>query len=123
MSVVEARLRIGTLSERVGVSPELLRAWEKRYDLLQPIRTDGGFRLYSPADEERVRTMRRHVEAGVPAAEAARLALAETRAERDGGEPARLTLLAEELSAALDRLDEPGVHAAVDRLLAAFTVE
>ena len=88
------RLRIGALSERVGVSPALLRAWETRYGLLRPIRTDGGFRLYSAADEERVRSMRRHVDAGVPAAEAARLALEEAAAGGDGPLPSGLTLLA-----------------------------
>ena len=43
-------LRIGELSRRTGVSPELLRAWERRYGLLDPARTGGGLRLYSPDD-------------------------------------------------------------------------
>jgi methanogenic corrinoid protein MtbC1 len=76
------------------------------------------------ADEERVRSMRRYLDAGVSAAQAARLALAE--AAHDGGEEAQsagLTGLSTELRAALDRLDEPGAHAIVDRLLAAFTLQ
>ena len=72
----DSHLRIGALSRRVGVSPELLRAWEQRYGLLEPVRSDGGFRLYSAADEQRVRSMQRHLEAGVSAAQAAQLALA-----------------------------------------------
>jgi MerR family transcriptional regulator, light-induced transcriptional regulator len=118
-----AHLRIGALSRRVGVSPELLRAWEQRYGLLQPVRSAGGFRLYSTADEDRVRLMRRHLAAGVSAAQAARLAL--TEAAPDGGEeaqPGELARLSTELVAALDRLDEPGAHAALDRLLAMFTL-
>ena len=47
-------LRIGEFARRVGVSPELLRAWARRYGLLQPIRSDGGFRLYTSEDAERV---------------------------------------------------------------------
>ena len=50
-----ALLRIGELSRRHGVSPDLLRVWERRYGLLQPERSDGGFRLYTPRDDERVR--------------------------------------------------------------------
>ena len=69
-------LRIGELSRRVGVSPELLRAWERRYGLLHPGRTAGGLRLYSAEDERRVRAMQAHVESGLSAAEAARLASA-----------------------------------------------
>jgi DNA-binding transcriptional MerR regulator len=38
-------LGIVEFARRVGVSPELLRAWEARYGSLQPIRLDGGFRL------------------------------------------------------------------------------
>jgi MerR family transcriptional regulator, light-induced transcriptional regulator len=119
-----AHLRIGALSRRVGVSPELLRAWEQRYGLLQPVRSAGGFRLYSTADEDRVRLMRRHLAAGVSAAQAARLAL--TEAAPDGGEeaqPGELARLSTELVAALDRLDEPGAHAALDRLLAVCTLQ
>lgn len=117
-------LRIGTLSRRVGVSPELLRAWEQRYGLLRPIRSAGGFRLYSTTDEERVRSMRRYLDAGVSAAQAARLTLAEgARDEGEGDQSAGLTRLSTQLRAELDRLDEPGVHATVDRLLATFTLE
>src|SRR3954452_24864387 len=47
-----------------------LRAWERRYDVLSPARSAGGQRLYTDADVERVRQVRRLVEAGgtVPAA-------------------------------------------------------
>lgn len=119
-----AHLRIGALSRRVGVSPELLRAWEQRYGLLQPVRSAGGFRLYSTADEDRVRLMRRHLAAGVSAAQAARLALTEAAPDRgEEAQPGELARLSTELVAALDRLDEPGAHAALDRLLATFTLQ
>lgn len=119
-----AHLRIGELSRRVGVPPELLRAWEQRYGLLQPVRSAGGFRLYTTADENRVRSMRGHLDAGISAAQAARLALAEPASEAgDEGEPAGFAPLRSDLGDALDRLDEPGAHAAVDRLLARFTLQ
>ena len=68
-------LRIGELSRRTGVAPELLRAWERRYGLLRPARSEGGFRLYSEADEQRVERMRLHLREGLAAAEAARRAV------------------------------------------------
>ena len=68
-------LRIGELSKRAGVSPELLRAWERRYGLLRPARSAGGLRLYSPADVERVALMQQHLAEGMAAAEAAALAV------------------------------------------------
>ena len=68
-------LRIGELARRTGASPELLRAWERRYGLLRPTRSQGGFRLYTAADEERIRRMKEYLARGVAAAEAARLAV------------------------------------------------
>ncbi len=73
-------LRIGELSRRVGVSDHLLRAWESRYGLLRPMRSAGGFRLYTQSDEGRVRRMQSHLARGLSAAEAARAAIAEDHA-------------------------------------------
>jgi DNA-binding transcriptional MerR regulator len=115
-----ALLRIGELSRRSGVSPELLRAWERRYRLLRPTRSSGGLRLYSPADLERVRVMREHLAAGVAAAEAAALALETEMGDATAASPASLR---GELAAALDRFDEPAAQAAIDRLLSVMTVD
>ena len=67
-------VRIGELSRRVGVSTELLRAWERRYQLLQPARSPKGYRLYAVQDELRVRSMQDQLARGLSAAEAARVA-------------------------------------------------
>jgi DNA-binding CsgD family transcriptional regulator/DNA-binding transcriptional MerR regulator len=67
---------IGVLSQRVGVSPDLLRKWERRYGVLKPTRTAGNRRLYSRIDEARVQLMLRHMGRRLPAAQAAQLALA-----------------------------------------------
>jgi MerR family transcriptional regulator, light-induced transcriptional regulator len=117
-------LRIGELAKRTGVSPELLRAWEQRYGLLQPTRTPGGFRLYSAADEARVQRMQRLVAGGLAAAQAAHLILSREPAPPTTS-PAATTLedAAGNLSASLDRLDEQAANTALDRLLAAYTVE
>lgn len=114
----DGNLRIGELSRRVGVSPELLRAWERRYGLLQPTRSPGGFRLYSAADEERIREMQRQLERGLSAAEAARAALLEREAVEVVA-PA-LSESRAELQDALERYDEARVQSLFDRLLATF---
>jgi DNA-binding transcriptional MerR regulator len=123
-----AMVRIGELGRRVGVSEHVLRAWERRYGLLRPERSPGGYRLYSDADEHRIRRMQAHLAAGLSAAEAARAALSDERStpptmaaieSADGG----LAGLTQDLAHSLDRLDEPGAQAALDRLLADFTME
>jgi MerR family transcriptional regulator, light-induced transcriptional regulator len=114
-------VRIGELSRRSGVSTDLLRAWERRYGLLRPTRSEGGFRLYSPQDEQRVALMRDHLERGLSAAQAARLILDET--ERRPDESPALARGAESLRQALDALDESDAHTALDTLLANLSLE
>jgi DNA-binding transcriptional MerR regulator len=114
-------VRIGELSRRSGVSADLLRAWERRYGLLRPARSEGGFRLYSPQDEQRVALMRDHLERGLSAAQAARLILDET--ERRPDESPALARGAESLRQALDALDESAAHTALDTLLANLSLE
>lgn len=65
-------LRIGEVARRTGVAVSTLRAWERRYGLLEPTRTDGGHRLYRDADVQRVRAMQRLLDEGWTASEAAR---------------------------------------------------
>jgi MerR family transcriptional regulator, light-induced transcriptional regulator len=130
-----ALLRIGALSRRLGLSEHVLRAWERRYGVLQPVRSAGGFRLYSEADERRVRRMQTHMARGLSAAEAAAAALGEdepapqsqdssenletTAESRGGGLSDRTAALARPL----DGMDEPRAQAALDRLFTQYTLE
>jgi methanogenic corrinoid protein MtbC1 len=81
MSEQGSRWRIKEFADIVGVGEATLRAWERRYALLAPERTQGGFRLYSTADERRIRSMQAHMARGIAAAEAASLALSESNVE------------------------------------------
>ena len=123
------QVRIGELSRRVGVKPEVLRAWERRYGLFSPARTDGGFRLYDEEDEHRIRRMLEHLADGLSAAEAARLVRREPRAvgpDGPAGEPLGAPFagpLGHSLRRALDEFDDAGAHAALDRLVGSFSLE
>jgi len=114
------RLRIGELSRRVGVSRELLRTWERRYSLLQPTRSNGDFRLYSAADEQRVRAMLRYLDSGLSAAQAAQAARA--TAASDEWPASDLPAARAGLSAALGDFDDARAHTILDRLLATFGI-
>jgi len=119
---MERRLRIGELSARSGVTADLLRAWERRYALLRPERSPGGYRLYSSADEERVGAMMRHLRSGVPAGEAARLVLEEDRSVGPAA-TAELPAMGTDLRQALEAFDDAGTQAALDALTASFSFE
>jgi len=116
-----ALLRIGELSRRSGVSPELLRAWERRYGLLRPTRSAGGLRLYSNDDLERVLAMQRHLASGVAAAEAATLAAQPEEAVAETRQPPADATRA--LAEALTAFDEPRAQSVLDSLLATSTLD
>ena len=118
MSFPEEGLRIGEFARRVGVSAAVLRAWESRYRLLEPVRSSGGFRLYTAEDAERVGRMQQGLDQGLSAAQAARAARASARPSEGLLENA-----AERLLAAIHTYDEAAVHEVLDESFAAFGLE
>ena len=119
------RFRIGELSRRADVPATVLRAWERRYGLLDPARSEGNFRLYSQADVARVWAMKGHLARGLAAAEAARLALADDLEAAGSGpsSPAEARETVDALTAALTAFDEAGAHRVLDRAFALHPLE
>ena len=118
MSFPAEGLRIGEFARRVGFSAAVLRAWERRYGLLEPVRSSGGFRLYTAEDAERVGRMQQGLDQGLSAAEAARAARASARPSEG-----LLENTAERLLAAIRAYDEAAVHEVLDESFAAFGLE
>lgn len=58
------QLPIGAVARRTGLSVHVLRAWERRYKAVSPIRSAGGSRLYSQEDVDRLILLRRITEQG-----------------------------------------------------------
>lgn len=56
---------IKTVVQDTGIAPATLRAWERRYGVLSPGRSDGGYRLYSERDVATLRWLKVQVDAGV----------------------------------------------------------
>lgn len=67
-------LTVAAVARRLGVAPATLRTWDRRYGLGPSQHAAGSHRRYSAEDIARLELMRRHVLAGVPAADAARAA-------------------------------------------------
>ncbi len=77
---------IREVSRLTGVNPVTLRAWERRYGLIRPTRTDSGHRLYSMADVEAVRSILAWTERGVAVSKVGSI-LARSAATREAEEP------------------------------------
>jgi MerR family transcriptional regulator, light-induced transcriptional regulator len=53
----QARHPIGVVAQRTGLTPDLIRVWERRYEVAEPSRDEGGRRLYTDRDLERFRLL------------------------------------------------------------------
>ena len=59
-----APYRMATIAKLTTISPQRLRSWERRYDLLRPKRGPGGHRLYGREDLMVLRAVRQLLDAG-----------------------------------------------------------
>jgi len=69
--------RIQTVARMTGVPIAVLRAWEKRYGVPHPSRTDTAYRMYTEADVAMVKRLNALRASGLAASEAARMVLRE----------------------------------------------
>jgi DNA-binding transcriptional MerR regulator len=65
MQANEALYPIREVSNLTGVNAITLRAWERRYGLIEPVRTDGGHRLYTQGNIEQIKAAVALTEQGV----------------------------------------------------------
>ncbi|GAA1976425.1 hypothetical protein GCM10009817_15870 [Terrabacter lapilli] len=72
-------------AELTGISVATLRAWERRYGVVSPQRSDGGYRLYGPEDVRALAIMNSLVNEGWSAREAAAETLRRLSGRDSGG--------------------------------------
>ncbi len=130
---------IKTVVQETGIPPATLRAWERRYGVLSPGRSDGGYRLYSERDIAILRWLKTQVDTGVSISRA--VALLELRHQageeperkltRTGPDPALLLpagarsaeAIGEEMVEALLAFQEARVEAILNEAFALYPVE
>lgn len=110
------------VTQKTGLTPDLLRAWERRYRVVRPRRTAGGQRLYSDDDIERLKHLHRAVLTGRAISQVARLdreALARLVSEDipdsapnelPAAETAEVSRLTSECLDAVQQLDAPALE-------------
>ena len=123
----EPRYPVRMVMKRTGLTADLLRAWERRYGVVQPQRSAGGQRLYSEDDIVRLGLLKRATAAGHSIGEIASLdaaaleALVEPAVRSDAGPPdAAIESIVASALGATERLDANGVEAALKRGLLAL---
>ena len=78
----QAIYSIGAVARMLDIPTSTLRAWEERYAVITPLRSEGSQRLYSRAQVEQLRFIKARLEAGASAADAHRLLSQEIADER-----------------------------------------
>lgn len=94
VSSKEPRHPIGYVTRQTGLTPHVIRVWERRYGAVKPHRTDTNRRLYSDDDIERLKLLKRATASGhtisriadLPESELRPIAQSDTRAAPSGAE-------------------------------------
>lgn len=113
---------IRTVSQLTGVNPVTLRAWERRYGLIQPRRTPKGHRLYSQEDIDLIRRVLGMLDRGMSIGQV-RLALdaGDAEPEREGDED-NWAVYRSRMIRAVTRFDEAGLDEVYNESLALYPV-
>lgn len=115
----KGRYTVKQVAALTGVLETTLRVWERRYGVVTPTRSDGGYRLYDDAQVARLRAMAALVADGVPASVAAR-SLDETPAPTPTERPDLDHL---DLVSAATSLDTARLDTVLERALSSEPVE
>ena len=75
---------IGEVAQLCDINPVTLRAWQRRYGLLKPQRTDGGHRLFNEQEIDRIREIKRWIDSSVQVSKVKTLLNDNISGEEDG---------------------------------------
>lgn len=116
-------LPVRTVARLTGLSPDIIRAWEKRHGVVAPVRGPRGARLYSAADVTRLQLLGQAIQKGRSIGDVATLSERELEALVAADSPGRETGqdgFADRIIGALASLDAPSLYRELGQLLTAF---
>jgi DNA-binding transcriptional MerR regulator/methylmalonyl-CoA mutase cobalamin-binding subunit len=114
----EGKYRINVVAQKTGISAATLRAWERRYGIPVPRRTESSYRVYSDEDIALIQRLRSLCNDGMSPSEAAKVVLAEAQqpiAEPGVGDP--YEQVRNQIVHAVDEFDPDGIEMSVNRAL------
>lgn len=117
------QLPIRTIASLTGVNAITLRAWERRYGLVRPLRTPKGHRLYTHQHVEQIRRVLALVERGVPISRVRETLEAEPALPRGASARGPWRDYLDRMAAAVARLDEPELDRIYDEALSIRSIE
>ena len=118
---------IREVARLTGVNPVTLRAWERRYGLIQPTRTESGHRLYSSTDIDTVHRILDWIERGVAVSKVSKI-LARHDALSERTQPSRIDIEREwsqwqdHLRLAIHAFDDRELERVYGQIFAAYPI-
>lgn len=118
---------IRTVARLTGLTPDLIRAWERRYAVVAPLRGPRGARLYGPDDVARLEVLARVVDSGRSIGDVAHLSVGDLEELLPGSDIAPGSAstteplpAVDELLAAVEQLDMVRFEGGLGRALLAL---
>lgn len=114
---------IRTVSSLTGVNSVTLRAWERRYGLIQPKRTPKGHRLYSREDIDLINRVLALLDKGVSIGQVREALVRQEASQGGSGEPADAwSRYRSRMVAAIIRFDEAGLEDTYNEALSLYPI-
>ena len=127
MADQEGKYNIKAAALMLGIQPGTLRAWERRYQMIAPVRNDAGHRLYTDEHIRILKWLIKKVNQGFTISQAISL-MGNAHAQMDSetidlkqGKP--LTSLSDALYDALVHFEYDKIHEVINKLFSIFTME
>ncbi|MCT8138860.1 MerR family transcriptional regulator [Anaerobacillus sp. CMMVII] len=122
----KAKYNIKAISNMLGIQPGTLRAWERRYNIIEPIRNESGHRLYSDEHLAILRWLLDKVNKGFTIGQAVGLlekGSVNLESQVETQQTNRLQTYAAELRGSLLGFQELRANAILDEAFSMFSVE
>ncbi|MFO1428949.1 MAG: MerR family transcriptional regulator [Candidatus Competibacteraceae bacterium] len=116
---------IRTVSSLTGVNPVTLRAWERRYGLIKPVRTPKGHRLYTMADVELINQVVALLEGGMSIGQVGQVLVTDNPDPRHPAAEAfdPWATYQHRLTEAIERFDENTLNAVYTEALSLYPID
>ncbi|WP_227395256.1 MerR family transcriptional regulator [Jeotgalibacillus aurantiacus] len=127
MNTEEGKYNIKAVSTMLGIQPGTLRAWERRYKMIAPVRNDSGHRLYTDEHVKKLKWLVEKVNAGFTISQAVTLSeqnsLNETDLDTKDKDQNRLNVIRKDLLNALLSFDENEAHDLINEAFSIYTID
>jgi MerR family transcriptional regulator, light-induced transcriptional regulator len=119
------KYNIKAVSKMLGIQPGTLRAWERRYQMIAPVRNDSGHRLYTEEHVEILRWLVSKINQGFTISQAVSLLENSTLSLENAEAPQRdrVDEIGDKLLNALMEFNSSKAHDLIDQAFSLFTID